>query len=271
MTYSEELKSGAATGNSELAGYFDAFGVQFTSTILGGLIAVAGIAGAGALWWFMVKPISAEIDTLDGELQQKSAELQQKKATNAAGKIVELEAQLVQEERIASEVLNAYGQEKQVQTFLLDLNRILTASNIQLVSYEPATPQPEFIEDEIYGTTAQNKLKRQTFNVAFEDMTYPQVESMLENLDLLQPLIVLRNFSTTTAQRQSYLYTENELIPQSPAKLNVSFVVDALIAPTPEEIAARQAELAAPPPAEGEAPPAEGQAPPAEGAAPPPQ
>lgn len=267
MTYSEELQPGAATANSEPTGYFKAFEVEFTSTILGGLLAVAGIAGAGALWWFMVKPINAEIDTLEGELQQKSAELQQKKSANAANKIVELEAQLAQEERIASEVLNAYGQEKQVQTFLLDLNRILTASNIQLVSYEPETPQPQFIEDEVYGATAQNKLKRQTFNVAFENMTYPQVESMLENLDLLQPLIVLRNFSTSTAQRQSYLYTESELIPQNPTTLNVSFVVDALIAPTPEEIAARQAELAA----AAAPPPAEGQAPPAEGAAPPPQ
>lgn len=245
MTYSEEFQPGIEANNSEPTGYFEALGVQFTSTILGILLAVAGIAGAGALWWFKVKPAMAENEVLAGELQQKQGELQQKQASNSQNQIVELEAQLVQEQRIARDVLNSYGREKQVQTFLLDLNRILTASNIQLVSYEPTPSQPEFIDDVTYGEAAQNKLKRQTFNVEFEDMTYSQVESMLSNLDLLQPLVVLRNFSTQIAQRQSYLYTPNQLISQNPTKLGVSFVVDALIAPTPEELEAHQAELAA--------------------------
>ncbi|MGB2924141.1 MAG: hypothetical protein WBB82_02460 [Limnothrix sp.] len=250
MTYSEEFQPGIEANNSEPVGYFEALGVQFTSTVLGILLAVAGIAGAGALWWFLVKPSVAENEVLAGELQQKESELQQKQAANSQNKIAELEAEFVKEQRIATSVLNSYGQEKQVQTFLLDLNRVLTASNVQLVSYEPTPPQPEFITDESYGLAAQNKLKRQTFNVAFEDMTYAQAESMLSRLDLLQPLVVLRNFSTEVSERQSYLYTPNELISKSPAQLSVVFVIDALIAPTAEEIEARQAELAS---GEGEA------------------
>ncbi len=253
MAYSEEFQTDMAGDGSEPQGFFNAFGVEFTSTILGALIAIAGIAAAGAIWWFFVKPISTETETLQAELQQKEAELQQKQAAGSANQIAELEAQLVQEERIASEVINAYGKDKQIQTFLLDLNRVLTASDIQLVSYEPTSPQPEFITDDTYGESAVNKLKRQTFNVSFENMTYAQVDSMLENLDLLQPLIVLREFSTDIAEPASYLYTERELIPQTPTKLGISFVVDALIAPTPEELEARQQELAA----EAEAPPAE--------------
>ncbi|OKH13788.1 hypothetical protein [[Limnothrix rosea] IAM M-220] len=254
MAYSEEFKTDLVGDGAEQQGYFNAFGVEFTSMILGALLAIAGLAGAGALWWFFVKPINAETETLQTELQQKQAELQQKQAAGSENKIAELEAQLVQEERIASEVINAYGKDKQIQTFLLDLNRILTASDIQLVSYEPTSPQPEFITDDTYGEAAINKLKRQTFNVSFENMTYAQVDSMLENLDLLQPLIVLREFSTNIAEPPSYLYTERELIPQNPTKLGISFVIDALIAPTPEELQARQEELAAEAPAE-EAPP----------------
>ncbi|AFY40065.1 hypothetical protein Lepto7376_3916 [[Leptolyngbya] sp. PCC 7376] len=245
MAYSEEFQTDLVGDGSEPKGFFNAFGVEFTSTIVGALLAIAGIAGAGAIWWFLVKPITAETETLQAELQQKQGELQQKKAAGSENKIAELEAQLVQEERIASEVINAYGKDKQIQTFLLDLNRILTASDIQLVSYEPTSPQPEFIADDSYGEEATNKLKRQTFNVSFEDMTFAQVDSMLENLDVLQPLIVLREFSTDIAQPPSCLYTESQLIPQNPTKLGVSFVVDALIAPTAEELQARQQELAA--------------------------
>lgn len=246
MTYSEEIQANPGSmGGAAPVGYFEALGVQFTSTVLGVLLAIAGIGGAGALWWFQVKPMMAEQDTLDQELQTKQTELQQKQASNQPNKLVELEAQLNQEKRIASEVLNAYGKEKQVQTFLLDFNRILTASNIQLVNYEPTPEQPAFIADTSYGAAAQNKLKYQTFNVAFEEMTYAQVDSMLENLDLLQPLIVLRNFSTTVSQRATYLYDKNKVTPKEPTKLSVSFVVDALLAPTPEELAKKQEEAAA--------------------------
>jgi type IV pilus assembly protein PilO len=255
MAYSEEFQTDLAGDGAEPKGFFDAFGVEFTSTILGVMLAIAGIAGAGAIWWFLVKPVTTETETLQAELQQKEAELQQKQAAGSANQIAELEAQLVQEERIASEVINAYGKDKQIQTFLLDLNRILTASDIQLVSYEPTSPQPEFITDDVYGEAAINKLKRQTFNVSFENMTYAQVDSMLENLDLLQPLVVLREFSTDIAEPPSYLYTERELIPQTPTKLGISFVIDALIAPTPEELAARQEELAAEAAPPEEAPP----------------
>jgi type IV pilus assembly protein PilO len=261
MTYSEEFKPDNSANQGEPTGYFDAFGVQFTSTVLCFLIIIAGIGAAGALWWFLVKPIGAETQLLEEELQTKTAELQQKKASNNESKISELEAKLVQEQRIASEVINSYGKEKQVKTFLLDLSRILTASNIQLVSYEPTPSQPEFIEDDVYGESAKNKLKRQTFNVDFEDMTYAQAASMLENLDLLQPLVVLRNFSTNIAQRQVYTYNNNQIAPKGPTKLDISFVIDALVAPTPEEIQKRQeevakaeAEAAAADPAEGTKP-----------------
>ena len=228
MAYSEEFQTDMA-GGAEPKGFFNAFGVEFTSPIVGAMLAIAGIIGAGAIWWFLVKPLTAENDTLRTELQQKQAELQQKKASGGAEEISKLEAQLVQEERIASEVINAYGKDKQIQTFLLDLDRILNASDIQLVSYEPTSSKPEFITDDSYGENAINNLKRQTFNVAFENMTFAQVDSMLENLDVLQPLIVLREFSTDIAEPPSYLYTEQELIPQNPTTLGVSFVVDALM------------------------------------------
>lgn len=263
MTYSEEFQTDLADDGGDQEGYFELFGVQFTSTIVGVMIAIAGVIGAGAIWWFLVKPITAETETIKADLQTKQGELQQKKGSSSGDRIAELEAQLIAEEQIAEEVINAYGQEKQIQTFLLDLNRILTASDIQLVSYEPTSPQPEFIEDAtVYGEAAVNKLKRQTFNVSFEDMSYAQVDSMLESLDRLQPLIVLREFATEITQPPTYLYSETGLIPQAPTRLGVSFIVDALIAPTPEELAARQAELAAQNPdaaagdaAAGEAPP----------------
>ena len=80
MAYSEEFQTDMA-GGDEPKGFFNAFGVEFTSPIVGAMLAIAGIIGAGAIWWFLVKPLTAENDTLQAELQQKQTELQQKKAS----------------------------------------------------------------------------------------------------------------------------------------------------------------------------------------------
>ncbi len=259
MTYAEEFRQTMTemTMVGQEQGFFEAFGIQFTSKILGTMLAIAGIGASAGLWWFLVRPIQGEISTLEQELQTKQAELQEKGAGNIQEQIAQQEAELANEQRIATEILNAYGQDKQMQTFLLDFNRILTASNVQLTSYEPTPPKPEFITDAAtYGEAAQNKLKYQTFNVSFDNMTYTEAESMLMSIDVLQPLLVLRNFSTTVAEPATFRYENGRLVTQTQAQLGVSFVVDALIAPTPEELAARQAELAAEAeaaaPAEGE-------------------
>jgi type IV pilus assembly protein PilO len=264
MTYAEEFRQTMTemTMVGQEKGFFEVFGVQVTSKILGVALAIAGIGASGALWWFLVKPIQGEIDTLRADMQAKEAELAQKGGADVQAQIVQKEIERQNEERIATEIFNAYGQDKQMETFLLDLNRVLTASNVQLTTYEPTPPKPEFITDAApYGEAAVNKLKYQTFNVSFANMTYGEAESMLRNLDLLQPLLVLRNFSTTTSEPARFRFENGRLVTLSAPRLNVAFVVDALIAPTPEELAQRQEELAA------EAAPAEGEAP-AEGAAP---
>lgn len=267
MTYAEEFRQTMTemTMIGQEQGYFEAFGVQFTSKIIGAAIAIAGIGASGALWWFLVKPIQGETDTLRQDLQAKQAEFAEKGGGGLQEQIAQLEVQLANEQRIATEIFNAYGKDKQMQTFLLDFNRILTASNVQLTSYEPTPPKPEFITDAAtYGEAAVNKLKYQTFNVTFDNMTYPEAESILGSLDLLQPLLVLRNFSTTVAEPATFRFENGRLVTATQARLGVSFVVDALISPTPEELAQRQAELAAEAaPAEGE--PAEGEAPPENG------
>ncbi|BAW96448.1 hypothetical protein NIES970_13760 [[Synechococcus] sp. NIES-970] len=268
MTYAEEFRQTMTemTMVGQEQGFFEAFGVQFTSKIVGVMIAIAGIGLSGGLWWFLVKPIQGEVDTLTVTLREKEAELAQKGSGNLESQIAQLEVERQNEARIASDIFNAYGQDKQMETFLLDFNRVLTASNVQLTTYEPTPPKPEFITDAAaYGEAAVNKLKYQTFNVSFANMTYPEAESMLSNLDLLQPLLVMRNFSTTTSEPARFRFENGRLVTLAPPRLNVSFVVDALIAPTPEELAQRQEELAAEAaaasqegqPAEGEAPPAE--------------
>lgn len=239
MTYVEEFQPAVDEGNAGPRGYFEAYGVEFTSTILGGVLLVFGILCAGLLWWFKAKPAWDTTATLEQSLQEKQATLSQLQNSDAQRQIAELEVELATEKRIATEILNAYGQDKQVKTFLLDLNRILTANSIQLVNYTPTTPNPVFIEDTSYGEAAQNKLKRQTFNVEFADMTYPQVEAMLASLDRMQPLVVLNDFSSVTNERPTYLFQQGRLIPQGPTRLQVNFSVDALIAPTAEELAAR--------------------------------
>lgn len=112
-----------------------------------------------------------------------------------------------------------------------------------------ATTVPGLITDGSLGPELNNKLRRETINVVLEG-NFNHAQSIIRRIELLQPLLILRNMEVkyggqqVSKQEPSLLYqsdTKNPEIPvlvpncQPDVVVTTSFKMDALIPLTPEE------------------------------------
>lgn len=109
-----------------------------------------------------------------------------------------------------------------------------------------ATTVPNVINDGSLGAELNNKLKRETVDVAFEG-NFNQTQQIFRTIERLQPLLVLRNMSIGVGRTGGgaspilYELNSNSPIPealrncQPDTVLKTSFKMDALIPLSPEE------------------------------------
>ncbi len=110
-----------------------------------------------------------------------------------------------------------------------------------------ATTVPNVVTDGSLGVELNNKLKRETVDIAFEG-NFNQTQQIFRTIERLQPLLVMRNMSIavgrgggTGASPILYEINSNSPIPealrncQPDTVLKTSFKMDALIPVTPEE------------------------------------
>ena len=112
-----------------------------------------------------------------------------------------------------------------------------------------ATTVPGVLTDSSLGPALNNKLKRQTFNVEIEG-NFNHAQSIIRRIELLQPLLILRNMDIKYGGEQisktdpTVLYEFDPKNPELPVALKTcqpdtvvttSFKMDALLPLTPEE------------------------------------
>ncbi|HSM82230.1 MAG TPA: hypothetical protein VLS96_11110 [Nodosilinea sp.] len=118
--------------------YPTAFGVEMTPKVQGIALAVLGLAGAFALYNFLVKPVIEEKTILEGEVAQKQTQVDQQKARlqNRA----ELQAQLdtALEQRVG--IYSLLGNSQTLDTLLLDINQQIQNSNAAIADVLRADP-----------------------------------------------------------------------------------------------------------------------------------
>lgn len=239
-----------------------AFGVELTPKVQGILLALLGLVGAWAIWNFLIQPTQEEREILEVEVQQKQQQLEQQRAQLANRD--ELEAQLDQALNNRIGVYSLLGDAASLDTLLLDINQQINNSNaalndgnvnqaIQTVGYTPAQiqvirsriaanpklqtyfdsklsqfdPQPiTLVDDGSLGTELDGKLERQQVSVSLEAL-FPQTQSILRNLERLEPLVVVRDFDQSIASPPSGV-TENDL--QGLARpLETNFTLEVLV------------------------------------------
>ncbi len=102
-----------------------------------------------------------------------------------------------------------FANQTSLNTLLLDLSRIIESANALVKQYEaraqlqrfvPGNQADEALADGSFGARVNGKLKRRIFNIAFAG-TFEQTESILRNIERLQPLLTIKDYQSTLAPR----------------------------------------------------------------------
>jgi type IV pilus assembly protein PilO len=90
------------------------------------------------------------------------------------------------------------------------------------------------------GVGVNGKLKRMNINVEIVG-TYEQTQSILRNIERLQPLLIVRDYQSTLSTVQATDAKGKPIRRVGPAPITTSFQLQALMPLSREEIAAAQA------------------------------
>jgi type IV pilus assembly protein PilO len=253
MTLSDDLNF------AEHGGEFDqatpaspvVFGIAFTPKIIGILVAVIGLAGAGYMFinllmpaWESYQQQQAKSSELQGQIDQKKANIKQ---------INQVKDELAQAKQQKVQVLGLFANEKSLDTLLLDMNRLVESGNTstsvnavraKLKKFEPVSSKPEPIIDGTLGVLVDGKLQRSTINAEITG-SYEQTQSIIRNIERLQPLLILKEYQSTVAPLELKSALDKTSVQVGPTAINTSFQLQVLMPLSPEEIAAAAAAKAA--------------------------
>ncbi len=228
---------------SSTANYPTLFGIQLTPQISGILIAVALGGLAAYIANSYVMPVWQKYGELTADRDLKQSQVAQKQANIKQGE--KLKTDLVQAKQQQTEILSLFANEKTLDTLLLDINRLVESGNTstgvvsKLQKFEPANQSAEIITDSSFGSEVNGKLKRRIINIALTG-NYEQTQSILRNMERLQPLLIVNDYTSTL--QQDPVDPATGRLP--PASINTAFKLQALIPATPEEAAAAAAAAA---------------------------
>lgn len=255
MTYTEDYTTTTVldTEFDENANYPTAFGITFTPQVSGIALAVLGVVGAVYVLLNFFLPAWDEYQKLKTDEATKQQEVDLQKAGKLEQKIAEAELKLKQSEDRRQQVLALFASAGDLQTILLDVSKLFQSRNVRLTSFTPQG-DPVTIGDESLGPGSQNKLKRQTFQVAFKG-AFGNTHNLIRDLERLQPLILMRDLKTDLIKADFPIVVvrrDNQVQVKAEPNdtLSTSMLMDVLLPLSPEELAA----LAPPPPPPGAAP-----------------
>lgn len=232
-----------------------AFGITFTPQVTGIAIGVGGFLIAGYLFWTQVLPVWNELSELNKQKQEKQSQLEQLNSSKLDLVIAKKQNELTEAKDLKEDVLKLFATDQTLDTLLLDVNSFTNFSNIKMNTFVP-TLERETVADESFGSLATNNLQVKSYNIDLEG-TFNQLQLFLQDLERLQPLLVVKNLNTSTINPPQYLLENNQLITIEQPKLKTTITLQAVFPqiqpPAPPAEGEKPAEGAKPP--EGEAPP----------------
>ena len=252
MTFSDDLNFANQDTDTQDSGLV-VFGVTLTPTIIGGVVAVLGLLGAGYMLFNMAMPAWDTYQQLQTKRDQLQTEVTQKKTQ--AQQIGKVEADLATSKQQQKQVLALFANEKSLDTLLLDTSRLIDSSNskafgnairAKLKRFVPVSEKPVLIEDGSFGAEVNNKLKRSIVNVDIEG-DFEQTQSIMRNIERLQPLLLVKNYDSKLTPPEMSDDKDNP-VQIGIGKLTTTFALEALMPLTSEEstnLAAKAAVAAA--------------------------
>lgn len=203
--------------------YPSAFGLTFTPTVSGVLLGLLGIGGSIFLGISFVKPAFEAYQVNQNTLQESQDKVDTKKQGQSAAKLKELEDKLQTAQKVRPEVLKVFGTEKELNTLLLDINRLFLGGTAQLKSFKP------------FGLpTVVNDQFRQTVYKLEMEGTFAQTQTILRNLERLKSFVVVKNITTAILTESGVVFSQGQLISDGQPKLKTTFDLLVLV-PIPED------------------------------------
>ncbi|MBF2017449.1 MAG: pilus assembly protein PilO [Rivularia sp. T60_A2020_040] len=241
MTFSDEMNFEGGGEFEESSAYPVIFGITFTPIISGILIGVLGLAGATYMLLNFVMPAWENFGEKQNKQQELESQIEQKKSS--LQNIDKIKAELAQAKSQQSQVLAVFASEKTLNTLLIDLNRLVEAGNAQLSSnsvkaklqkFAPSSEGTQPVNDGSLGTLVDGKLKRNSTEIAISG-TYEQTQSILRNIERLQPLLLVKDYQSTL---QPEVIEEGKPRRTGPTPITTTFKLEALVPMNPQEVAA---------------------------------
>ncbi|MGJ5630295.1 pilus assembly protein PilO [Nostoc sp. CALU 1950] len=252
MTLSDDLNFAEHGGefDSETPAHPVVFGIAFTPKIIGILVGVIGLAGAGYILLNLLMPAWESYQQQQAKSTELQAQIEQKKAN--IKQIEKVKDELAQAKQQKVQVLGLFANEKTLDTLLLDLNRLIESGNTptsinavraKLKKFVPVSQKPEPVIDGTLGLQVDGKLQRSIINAEITG-TYEQTQSIMRNIERLQPLLIVKDYVATLAPVESRSPLDKTPVRVGPAEINTSFQLQVLMPLSPEEIAAAAAATA---------------------------
>ncbi|MEC4818770.1 MAG: pilus assembly protein PilO [Scytonema sp. PMC 1069.18] len=243
MTLSEDLSIQGGEFDTPASSYPVLFGITLTPQVSGIILGVLGLGGTLFMVMNMVMPAwdtfqqqQTKQSELQGEVEQRKANIKQ---------IDQVKQEQVQAKQQQVQVLGLFANEKTLDTLPLDINRLVESGNVQvppnavrakLKKFAPASTKAEPITDGSFGTLVDGKLKRSSINIEIVG-TYEQTQSILRNIERLQPLLIVKDYQSSLAPEPT---PEPGKVPRriGPAPISTTFQLQALMPLSPQEAAA---------------------------------
>jgi type IV pilus assembly protein PilO len=245
MTYSEDLMTSSQLDNDtyldQAPTYPSIFGIDLSPMLLGGVLAVIGLAGAGYFGYTNLMPQQQA----NQELQMKLSSLQQQiqERQDNAKKIAEAKVKLEKVKVQQQAVLALFANDQKLDTLLLDLNKLINTRQGELQKFNPDAAATGVINDGSLGSALNGKLRRKSTDVEV-DGSFEQMQSILRTVERLDQLLILKDFQADLMLANTNNLSGGGVISSTP-KIKTKFKLQAIIPLTAEESAA----AAVPPPA----------------------
>jgi type IV pilus assembly protein PilO len=224
---------------TEAPPYPKVFGLTITPTVGAILLTLLGALGAYLLWSNIVQNTVARNQELKADIAAKEQQLVNQ--DEAQKQIADAKTELQQAQQLQADVRSLFANEDSLNTLLLDINERVQSVNAGITDPAKRATLSKFdlnaeesgpITDSSLGSEVNNKLERRVYDVEIKG-SFPQTQSIIRNIERLQPLLVVSDFQSNLDQSTQKIVLDNRgrLAPsgQPDTQITTAFKLSALV------------------------------------------
>lgn len=228
-TTSDDFGTEIGEDFDEGSGYPSAFGITFTPKVSGIAAGIGGLLIAIYLFSTQVLPVSGELGELKEKKEENEQQIETLEALKVESRLQQKKAELQQVQQTKQEVINLFANPENLETLLISLNEFGQQTNVELKNYSPQEEQ--IVNDPSFSELAVGRIKSKAYQMEIAG-SFSQIQLFLQDLERLQPLLVVRDFNAQVLEPQNFRLANSTVVVDSQPVLQANMTVNAVsIAP----------------------------------------